>query len=147
MDNIWYLDPIWAAQQINPELDLTDFVEVDKCARQFLSSMHLSLHSDGYRVWAARIKLVQKKRSVESVRSNILIKSFDLIHSDGIQKIKKIKGHISPFSIDEESYFQIGPFVIADKKLYNIEATFKKLNPDGFVPKKVDNDELEYIEV
>lgn len=140
MISFWYIDPVWAAKQVNVHLDTTDFNEVKKYALIFSESMYFE---NNY----VKFKRLNKIKGEKEKFSSAFTSSFNLIHSDGIQKVPNVSGGHLNWRQGGNFGIQIGPYTIVGGKIFSIKLGFQLHNPTITMPEEVIvEEELEYID-
>lgn len=142
MNDIWFLDPIWAAKLVNPDVDITNYDEVKKYSNYFISDVCISSNNEGYRVGFYVYKNNKKTRTFYTA-----IK-YNLIRNDGKDVVDNLIGYSAVhWNKDGETFIQLGPYTVCISKLYNIDVAFKKHNPDYVKPVQEEHAvDIEYLE-
>lgn len=141
-NDVWSLDPLWLAQQVNADVDITNFGEVTKCCNVYLESFKIVTTNSGS-CYINYNTLKETKTDKELMRPKEL-KTLNLIKYNGQEPVTNMSAYFtSNWEKNNATYGLFGPYIVCLTELCNIETIIKQRFPDH--AKSVPED-IEYID-
>jgi hypothetical protein len=139
MKNIWKIDPIWAAQKYNSQVNIHSFDEVHYCSQEYINSL-----TESQTVSDPRLTYCSLNKRMTAANKRYIVTNFSIISEETEERIINLRGDYSLFWIGLSRYAQLGPFTIDTNNLFDVEKSFKRLNSDYAKPVVP---EIEYLEL